>query len=135
MIPMSEENTNPAIPDLSGIMDIISKNPELVEKAASIIDGMKSGGDAPQISGLDPSALGSILPALLPQGGEKDHGASPVFGGKGHHGHSRSCDLLRALKPYLSKERCDAIDYMLNFSKIGDLLGGLSPKGNGKGGE
>jgi hypothetical protein len=126
---MSEGNANPSMPDLSGIMDIISKNPELVEKAASILDGIKNGGDAPPIPGFDPSALGAILPAFKPTSDGKKDG-----GGRGHHGRNRSCELLRALKPYLSKERCDAIDYMLNFSKIGDLLGAIAPNGN-KGGE
>jgi len=122
---MSEENSNPTMPDLSGIMDIISKNPELVQQAASILDGMKKGGDAPPIpEGLDPSALGAILPTFKPiPDGKKD-------GGKAHHDRNRSCELLRALKPYLSKERCDAIDYMLNFSRIGDLLGTIAPNLN-----
>ncbi len=33
----------------------------------------------------------------------------------------RAC-LLRALKPYLSKERCEAIDYMLAIGRISELL-------------
>ena len=125
---MSEENVNSPLPDISGIMDIISKNPELVEKAASILDGMKNDADSP-FSGFDPSALGAMLPAFNPtQSGKKEDG------GQGHRKGSRSCELLRALKPYLSKERCDAIDHMLNFSKIGDLLGAISPNAS-KGGK
>lgn len=130
---MSEENVNPSMPDLSGIMDIISKNPEIVEKAASILEGMKGEGGAPPIGGLEPSALGSIIPAFMLGGGEKKDGDTPASAPKSHHKSNRSCELLRALKPYLSKERCDAIDYMLNFSKIGDLLGTITPKGKGGG--
>lgn len=122
---MSEENANPSMPDLSGIMDIISKNPDLVSKAASIIDEMKKDGGLPPLGGLDPEALGAVLPAFKPtDGGHKEEG------GKGHHG-GRSCELLRALKPYLSKERRDAIDYMLNLGKIGDILGAIAPKDGG----
>ena len=54
---MSEENANPSMPDLSGIMDIISKNPDLVSKAASIIDEMKKDGGLPSLGGLDPQEM------------------------------------------------------------------------------
>ena len=122
---MSEENVNPSMPDLSGIMDIISKNPDLVSKAASIIEEMKKDGGIPQIGGLDVGSLGAVLPALKPTDGGGKSGKESA-----HRG-SRSCELLRALKPYLSKERCDAIDYMLNLGKIGDILGAIAPKDGG----
>ena len=37
----------------------------------------------------------------------------------------RAC-LLRALKPYLSSGRSEAIDYIIRFSEISDLLKNLS---------
>ena len=37
----------------------------------------------------------------------------------------RAC-LLRALKPYLSEGRSEAIDYIIKFSEISDLLKNLS---------
>lgn len=37
--------------------------------------------------------------------------------------------LLRALKPYLSKERCDAIEQMITVSRISEMLRGLDMTG------
>ena len=37
--------------------------------------------------------------------------------------------LLRALKPYLSKERCEAIEQMITVSRISEILRGLDMTG------
>jgi hypothetical protein len=39
--------------------------------------------------------------------------------------HDRDC-LLRALKPYLSHDRGQAIDYIIKFSSIAEVLKNLS---------
>lgn len=134
---MAEDNIGSGMPDISGIMDIISKNPELLGKAASILGEMKSGGDSP-LAGLDPSILGNLFSGGAPSSGsdeknENDAAESvpTALSNIGRKSKSRSSELLCALKPYLSKERCDVIDYMLNFSKLGDLLGAISPKKGG----
>ncbi len=136
---MAEDNIGSGMPDLSGIMDIISKNPELLGKAASILGEMKSGGESP-LAGFDPSMLGNLFSGGAPtfggtEKGEKKENATEsvpaVLSNIGTKSKSRSADLLCALKPYLSKERCDVIDYMLNFSKLGDLLGAILPKKGG----
>ena len=137
---MAEDNIGSGMPDLSGIMDIISKNPELLGKAASILGEMKSGGESP-LSGFDPSMLGNLFSGGAPTSGGNEKGEKEendaaenvpaVLSNIGRKSKSRSADLLCALKPYLSKERCDVIDYMLNFSKLGDLLGAISPKKGG----
>ena len=42
------------------------------------------------------------------------------------HGDARRESLLIALKPYLSKERCEAIDQMLRISRISEILKNMS---------
>ena len=111
------------MPDLSGIMDMISKNPDLVKNAVNAISGMV--GTAPSAAheeteneasapisapSFDPSALNALLPMLTQ--GQKHH----KDGKPNHH------ELLCALRPYLSPERRTVIDRMLEFGQLGDLL-------------
>ncbi len=111
------------MPDLSGIMDMLSKNPDLVKNAVNAISGMT--GAVPSVSSesaeaeasapvsapsFDPSALNALLPMLTQ--GQKTH----KDGRPNHH------ELLCALRPYLSPERRTVIDRMLEFGQIGDLL-------------
>ncbi len=111
------------MPDLSGIMEMLSKNPDLVRNAVNAISGMA--GAAPNVStdetatevsapvsapAFDPSALNALLPMLSQ--GKKSH----KDGKPNHH------ELLCALRPYLSPERRAVIDRMLEFGQLGDLL-------------
>ena len=59
-------------------------------------------------------------------------GFLPPMGGGGereekHHdgGCQRREALLVALKPYLSPERCAAIDYLIRLSRVGDAIRSL----------
>ena len=52
----------------------------------------------------------------------------PLFGVEGKEGdarHARRNALLCALKPYLSAERGEAIDYLLRIARIGDVIANL----------
>ncbi len=111
------------MPDLSGIIDMISKNPDLVRNAMSAISGMSgtvsdsaSQDTEKEVSApasapaFDPSALNALLPKL-------SQAQKPRNDGKSNHH-----DLLCALRPYLSPERRTVIDRMLEFGQIGDLL-------------
>ena len=63
--------------------------------------------------------------------------AAPLLGGllgggghtQEHTPHTDACArreaLLCALKPYLSKQRCDAVDYLLRLWRVGDAIKGL----------
>ena len=63
--------------------------------------------------------------------------AGPLLGGllggggasQAHAPHTDACArreaLLCALKPYLSKQRCDAVDYLLRLWRVGDAIKGL----------
>ena len=61
-----------------------------------------------------PNAIGALAPLL--SGGAPKHSKRDE---------NRAC-LLRALKPYLSQDRSQAIDYIIRFSSIADVLKNLS---------
>ncbi len=67
-------------------------------------------------------SIGSVAPLLggLLRGGE--HSPSTTLHGDAC---ARREALLLALKPYLSKSRCDAIDYLLRLWRVGDAIKAL----------
>ena len=110
--PVSEPTNNapspqvPSLPDgLSGLLsnpELLSKIPMLLKvltATASPREGEKKEGEALPVSAL----------SMSPQPSKKGHGQCRN-------------DLLLALKPFLSKERCDAIDLILRLSVLGNAL-------------
>jgi len=73
---------------------------------------------APSAADKLPELMTALMPALASM-----KGGAP----KGSHGGGdrRSC-LLVALKPYLSRERCEAIDYMVKLGKISEVFRNMS---------
>lgn len=64
---------------------------------------------------LPPELLGK-LPMLM-------SAISPMMGGKGEGAVKDSkTALLLALKPYMSPQRCDAIDRLITFARLSDVL-------------
>ncbi len=128
---MADENAKP-LPDLSGIMSMLSNNPALMEMASSILSGF------PKSSPMSSTELPSEELDTKEAAAEPSFGPPPAFdpelfaklapmlsgnnAPKSSPADERRCALLRAIRPYLSPERRDAIDYMLKFSKLGDLL-------------
>jgi hypothetical protein len=110
--------------DISAAIDKLLANPELINMVASAIGKSapvtdeKEQNAVPVSSktGSVPDVISSIAPVL-----------SALKGADGHNSRSdhRSC-LLAALKPYLCKERCEAIDYMIKLGKISELLKNMS---------
>ena len=101
------------------------------------------GGSAATSAGGSEDAPSSDAERESPQGeGERavPAGSFGGFGGFGGHGGKRPirfpCDkrltLLIALKPYLSPRRAAAVEQMVKFGKIGELLEGLLPANGGK---
>lgn len=87
-----------------GISRVLS-NPEMMAKLPDVMKML-----APMMQ--QGSSSGASVPAVAAAshgGGERDR---------------RSCrnDLLVALKPFLSPERCRAIDMLLGLSRLGDAL-------------
>ena len=70
------------------------------------------------VSSMAPLLKGFFPPKSEEGGGHKD-GAPPHFG-------KAPCPrreaLLLALKPYLSPERCAAVDYLIRLARVGDAI-------------
>ena len=108
------------MPDLSEAIEKLLAHPELLSTVASVLgkpppDPIESQeqAESPAPSEM-PEAISALAPLLsgLSKGGAllSPRGDDP-----------RVC-LLRALKPYLSAERCEAIDTMIRLSPIAELL-------------
>lgn len=101
-------SSQPLVDNSQAMEDGISKvlsNPEMMAKLPEVMKML-----APMMQQTQ-SAQGGSVPAsaTLSHGGERDR---------------RGCrnDLLIALKPFLSPERCRAIDMLLGLSRLGDVL-------------
>ncbi len=139
---MSEENINTESRDSGAILDILSKL--MPSKAPAENQEPTSTGDAPApdfgalssilsnpelISKL-PELLSIISPMVSSLSGTARNAASPASAKpnaplaalpQNREAQNRSA-LLCALKPYLKRERQDAIDYMIKLSRLGDIL-------------
>ena len=116
----------PHTPDLSGIIDMISKNPEIVNAAKELLT--QTGTETPKKESVTVSAdahdtgvpdVSALLPVI--QSLKRDtHGAGDV--------RTNRDALLCALRPYLSPERQSALDRLLTFEKLGSVLTQLNIK-------
>ncbi len=87
--------------------ELISKLPELI----SVISPLMSGLSSQSTSG---GATDTLRAAISP--------VSAVSNNNVNREQQNRAALLCALKPYLKKERQDAIDYMIKLSRLGDIL-------------
>lgn len=142
-----EQETNRSLPqsDASPFSDVLSNilsNPEMMEKIRSIAEQLPAGASsdlkkeaAPAVEPIAPQAdgLAALLsnPQMLEKLPQMMSVIGPLMGGVGEpmgphsqEKNSETCrnDLLVALKPFLSPERCRAIDLMLRISKLGNVL-------------
>ncbi|MBQ7829772.1 MAG: hypothetical protein IJ345_05825 [Clostridia bacterium] len=118
--PVPEELTDrdqPSAPPTSSSPDILStllSNPELISKLPSLISSVK-----PM---LDMLGLGSQPTAETGATRDGDKAVSAGVSVKRSQTDDRRAALLCAMKPYLSHDRQQAIDYILKLSRLGDLL-------------
>ena len=123
-------------PNFSQLLDKVLANPEIITAVASALsqNSSKSEEETPSETSATsaetvaetPSAppdiavmaqkLPEVLKLLTPSQTEGKKSA-PLS----HSADSRAC-LLNAMKPYMSKQRCEAIDYIVGFSRIADVL-------------
>ena len=114
---------------LSGILS----NPEMRSMISSMADKLKSS-SAPAEEAQDEPPLQQeaqsapteqiAIPAISELSGAMGALAPLLSGGllKGSASDDNRACLLRALKPYLSKNRCDAIDQIITVSKLSYLF-------------
>ncbi|MBQ2384947.1 MAG: hypothetical protein II292_01935 [Clostridia bacterium] len=111
----------------SSILNGILSNPEMMAMISSMAGKLKSENapaesEATEVSEASPTSAPERLPEAI-------SALAPLLSGEGvkhsKRDNDRAC-LLRALKPYLSPGRSEAIDYIIKFSSIADLLKNLS---------
>ena len=115
MTDTNEEKTMDTARDLSEMIERLKSNPEIVTSVASALglgapplQSEPNVGDSSSSSTPLPEMLSAIAP-LLSHSSEKNGG-------------DHRTALLCALRPYLSPERQEIIDYIMKFSKMGDLI-------------
>ena len=127
--------------DLSGMLGKLLANPQIIETVASALSNGNENG-SPQVTNSAPSvnveqkgeqvseetptpdiaAMAQKLPEIMSMLG-------PVMQQKNDHkpnqshtvSDKRAC-LLNAMKPYMSPQRCDAIDKLITFGRLSDIL-------------
>ena len=118
---MFEPSDLPSGINLADAMEKLMAHPEIIELAASVLKPDEK---------TDPSSVSEESNhADIPQNSEtttpvstadrKSPGAQRRLGGEALDG---SIALLVALKPYLSKKRCETIDRLIEFGKIGRVI-------------
>lgn len=124
---MSGENERDGVslPDnLSEMLDKVLSNPELIASVASALSASSgkesSGGEADKksVETSAPAELSEKLPEIM-------SALKPMLGShsseRSREAEKRAC-LLNAVKPYVSPQRCEAIDYMIKFSRLAELM-------------
>ena len=112
----------------SSILNGILSNPEMMAMISSMAGKLKSENAPAESEAAEASETAAPASASerLP---EAISALAPLLSGEGvkhsKRDNDRAC-LLRALKPYLSPGRSEAIDYIIKFSSIADLLKNLS---------
>ena len=101
------------VPDLSGMFEMLTKNPEMLKKASEMLSGM-SGGKAESVGN---------APETPPE--------TPNVDRIGARNDSHGEKLLDALKPYLSPSRRRAVDGIKQFGKMEEIIKLIGLKGGG----
>ena len=101
--------------------DILSRLLEDPEVQATAQDAPTDAQSAPV--GADAGLLGALPPEMLTKLPALMSAIGPLLGGKG----AADCKddktaLLLALKPYMSPQRCDAIDKLITFGHLGEIM-------------
>ena len=113
---------------LAGLLGTPAKGENAPEKSTAVPDGLSSLLSNPDLLARLPAMISMLKPMLqgldAAPAKENDKDAVKVADapvGESSYGKHRH-DLLLALKPFLSKERCEAVDMILRLSALGNVL-------------
>ena len=131
---MSEQNTSSD--SFSNALNSILSDPQMLSTITAMAQKLKGDSDstdAPSVSEnevkMTESAVENSEKAPVPSLPDALGALAPLLSGNtpkhSKRDEDRAC-LLRALKPYLSRDRSQAIDYIIRFSSIADVLKNLS---------
>ena len=117
--------------DIAGAISKLREHPEIISAVASALSGNTNaestekakseevGASAATASPFPVEKLSEVMMTLAPMLSDASSPAGKeITGSREDHRYA----LLCALRPYLSSERREMIDYVLKFGKIGDLL-------------
>lgn len=130
---MEEKDTSPRDNDaFSSMLSGILSNPEMMSMVSTMAEQLKNGSAARSEEKAEESPPTRAETVSAPAGKDLSSAISALaplisggFGASSKADNDRAC-LLRALKPYLSEGRCEAIEYIIKFSKITDVIKNLS---------
>ena len=129
--------------DAGALLSKLLSSPDLVKNLSSVLGAAGTADPAASVSAsasaekvgegisrvLSNPELPDVMKLLAPmmQQGSSSGASVPAVAAASHGGGERDrrgCrnDLLVALKPFLSPERCRAIDMLLGLSRLGDAL-------------
>ncbi len=114
--PPSGGSASPTAPQnqTGDIISSLLSNPELIAKLPTVISSVKPI--------LDMLGMGTAAPTAVPVSAPSAQSApAPPTVKQDKHSDSRTA-LLYAMKPYLSPERQNAIDYIVKLGRLGDIL-------------
>ncbi len=134
---MSENQATQHVPEstdsFSAALDGILSNPAMMSMISSMAEQLKSGTPSPP-SGTSEEASEQVPEAAVHSGNDTPKlpnaigVLAPLLSGKlgGNSPDTRRDCLLKALKPYMSEGRSEAIDTIIKISKISNVLKTLS---------
>ena len=113
-------------PDISNLLSGVLSNPEMLSMVSSMAEQLKNGASNPESPPSQPTEAAPT--SALPQ---KDiagalSALAPLLSTNSSKADSDRACLLRALKPYLSSGRREAIEYIIKISKLTDVIKNLS---------
>ena len=97
-----------------------------LENPQAMADGISRVLSNPEMMAKLPDVMKMLAPMMQQTGGSSEASVpasvTPTHVGGGRDRRGCRNDLLLALKPFLSPERCRAIDMLLGLSRLGDAL-------------
>ena len=117
--------------DFSAVLGNILSNPDMMSTIKNLAEQLKGDSPSSETSAESAESGAEEIPSA-PQGAKMPEAISALapllsadFSKLSRGDDRRSC-LLRALKPYLSEGRCEAIEYIIKFSALSGILKNLS---------
>ena len=127
-MPMNEPNLNDLLS--GGGFSSLLQNPDIAAKLPRIMEALK-----PVMEEMRAEQSGAPASDTVDAGTPGEPGAAPTAAmpdlsgllkangsGKQHKSSARRCALLKALEPYLSDNRREAMEYIIKVSSLIDLL-------------
>lgn len=99
-----------------------SSNPPLLGNNEAVADGISRVLSNPEMMAKLPDVMKMLAPMVQQAQPPKEASVPAIATAGKDRGHGCRNDLLLALKPFLSPERCRAIDMLLGLSRLGDVL-------------